>query len=275
MSFFFPTRVWGALLASLIVGSHWVLASFGETGLYWETRTTQEQAGRAGEPGAVTKHFFVPKKIRIERQGSIIILRGDRRTLYELHPSEKTYTELSFAQMDAMAGNTRLSFERLRAKMKKELERLPESSRKVVQERWERYEALAGEGGQLSVSSLGEPRQIAGYPCQGYVVRKGTVELVSVYATKDVEPWKKLKGDFFEFQNVLRAWHPGGSRGGLSEALAQIDGFPMETSVAGVFTAQVVRLETQEMGSELFEVPTDYKLSKEGSGSPVPGGPRG
>jgi hypothetical protein len=243
----------------------WLLAlckAAGEPGLYWETVTTPEGSGPSGSAEQVSRHYLVAEKIRIERGDSTVILRGDRQILYALAPSQKTYTQISFAEMEAMAKKRSESFQALQAKVQKELSALPESSRKQVEEKWRRYEALAGAAGPLRVKPLGQSKEIGGHACQGYRVSQGPLSLVTVYATDDIKSWKDLKKDFFAFQNVLKAWHPGGSQGGLSEALSQIEGFPMETSVAGLFTAQVVELQTREVPAELFEIPKDYQPRK-------------
>ncbi|HXG01242.1 MAG TPA: DUF4412 domain-containing protein [Bacteroidota bacterium] len=232
--------------------------AFGQ-GLYWQSKTT----GTVGESTSET--YIMPRMMKVIHHGgdgSILIIRLDREVFWDLDPAEKTYSEMTFAQMEEMMNRMAGKMDAAMKKMREEMSNMTEEQRKMMMEMM---------GGQMpgmspestapvKVNKTGEKKTISGYACTKYVVRMGDQTLSTMWVTKDVkgfaamaEDWKKLS------QRMARLAERFGK--GLADAYKDIDGFPMQTEMSGIVTT-VTKLEQRSTPASEFEIPAGYKKVK-------------
>lgn len=232
--------------------------AFGQ-GLYWQSKTT----GTVGESTSET--YIMPRMMKVVHHGgdaSILIIRLDREVFWDLDPAEKTYSEMTFAEMEEMMNKMAGKMDAAMKKMREEMRNMPEEQRKMMMEMM---------GGQMpgmspestapvKVHKTGEKKTISGYACTKYVVRQGEQTLSTMWVTKDIgtfaalaEDWRKLS------QRMARLAERFGK--GLADAYKDLDGFPMQTEMSGIVTT-VTKLETRSIASNEFEVPSGYRRVK-------------
>ena len=69
-------------------------------GLVWESITKGGPAGDGGNPSTT---YMMPGKMKhVTDDGNVIIVRLDQQKMYSLNPAEKSYWEMTFAEMEQM-----------------------------------------------------------------------------------------------------------------------------------------------------------------------------
>src|SRR5271169_483596 len=84
----------GLCLALLLAGS-----AFSQ-GLYWESTTS---GGPLKDKENLSQTFAMPKMFKIVNPSGVMILRMDQEKIYNVDPAKKTYSEMTFAEMEAYA----------------------------------------------------------------------------------------------------------------------------------------------------------------------------
>ena len=231
----------GLCLALLLAGS-----AFSQ-GLYWESTTT---GGPLGDKGNVSQNFAMPKMFKVVNPTMVMILRMDQEKIYNVDPAKKTYSEMTFAEMEAYAKKAGDKMAAFREKIKN----LPPDQRKQM-------EGMAGLMGgaeaPVEVSATGEKKTIAGFACTRYLMKRGDKEMMTLWVTKDVTGFDNLRKDLMEFGKRTAALT---NMSGLSEAYQKIDGFPMETEMdmMGKMTMVVTKVEKRSTPAGEFSVPAGY-----------------
>jgi hypothetical protein len=234
-------HVAGLSLALLLAGS-----AFSQ-GLYWESTTT---GGPLGDKGNVSQNFAMPRMLKVVNPTMVMILRIDQEKIYNVDPAKKTYSEITFADMEAYAkkaGDKMAAF-------KEKIKNLPPDQRKQM-------EGMAGVMGgteaPVEVSATGEKKTIAGFACTKYIMKRGDKEMMTLWVTKDVTGFDNLRKDLMEFGKRTAALT---NMSGLSDAYQKIDGFPMETDMdmMGKMTTVVTKVEKRSTPAGEFSVPAGY-----------------
>jgi hypothetical protein len=223
-------------------------------GLYIET-------ARSGKSGVDEKMYYMPKMFKsVNKDDSeITILRFDRETIYQLNPSKKTYTAMTFAEMKAMFDGAHSALEDMLAK------RLA-SAPPAEQERLRKaMEAMKGRSPGAAITHevipVGEHKTIAGYACDKYIVKRNGKESETVWATKQVSGFESMKRDMEGFVDRLSSMF--GRETELSTWLKKIDGFPIQTESDGNVST-VKTIDHRSIPVSEFEVPAGYTLEKKG-----------
>ena len=228
-------------------------ASMFAQGMYWQS-TTEAADGKHTE-----ESFAMPKMFKIVRTGetrnsSTIIFRLDKQLLWMLNPEEKTYSEMTFADMEKMANK---GAERMAA-MKERMKEMPEERRKMM-------EKMMGANDQpVEVKNTGESKTVSGYKCTKFLVLRGGEEMMSLWVTDGLKEFKPLMADWKSFSERMSAMTARFAKG-MSDIYAKINGFPMQTtlSVMGqTMTTSVTKVEKRTVPSGEFEVPAGYKKVK-------------
>lgn len=111
----------------------------------------------------------------------------------------------------------------------------------------------------VSVKNTGETKSIDGYTCTKYVATQGDKTVLVAWTTKDVKGFEGLHDDWLKFQKRMSSMNRMG--GGVGDAYAQIEGFPMETEMGPVKTV-VTKVEARTTPASEFQVPAGYKQEK-------------
>jgi hypothetical protein len=212
-------------------------------GLYWEQTTKLPMGGREIHTTGQMKS----KKLRTssDADNAIAIVRGDKEIVYTINPKEKTYSEMTFAEVEAMMSEMT---EQL-AKVQEQLKDLPPEQRKML-------EGLMGgtvkeRDGKLK--STGEKKTIAGYSCEKVILVEGDEEKGTFWVAKDASLRQPAK-DWSMLMDRL-------AKGPMAKILgrsSELDGFLMESTYGGI-SMVTTRLEKQSLDDAEFEVPAGYR----------------
>ncbi|MBI5472242.1 MAG: DUF4412 domain-containing protein [Ignavibacteriae bacterium] len=240
----------------LLLVSSWAFAQ----GMYWKTETEGTVAERSSE------NYMMPGKLKIvrsggESEGAIVIARLDREVFWMLNPEKKTYSEMTFAEMEQMVSKTGAKMDDAMAKMKEEMKDMTPEQREMVEK------MMGGKmpGGQadmaVDVQKTNQTKTIAGYSCTKYSVKEGANEVMTVWTTKGVTGFDAMAADWKKFAERMSAMNPRGGKG-MADAYKSIDGFPMQTMIkmmGQTVTATVKQVERRSTPAGEFDTPAGYK----------------
>jgi hypothetical protein len=225
-----------------------IAASAFSQGLYWESTTS---GGPLGDKTNVSQSYAMPKMFKVVSEGKIMILRMDQEKIYDVNPTTKTYSEMTFAEMEAYA---KKAGDRM-AQFNEKLKSMPPDQRKKM----EALGALLPGKGEASVqiSATDEKKTVSGFPCTKYVMTRGGKEFTTLWVTKGVSGFDNLRSDWMEFGKRMATLT---GMTGLGEAYLKIDGFPMETDmdVMGKMATVVTKVEKRSTPAGEFNVPAGY-----------------
>ncbi len=201
--------------------------------------------------------WAIPKKMKgvSKETGETYIVRLDKELFITLDPAEKTYTEMTFAEMEAMMKKVGGKMDARMAEMKKKLADMPEEQRKMVEQMMGDKMGGASEA-KIEVQKTGEKKKLSGFTCTKFVATQDGNEIMTLWATKDVSGFDAMKKDWEEFGKRMMAMNPMGK--GLGDAFKQVDGFPIQTELRGM-TSTVTKIEKKTAPASEFEVPAGYK----------------
>jgi len=250
------TRLLCSLL--LIVAS----TAFGQ-GLYWESTTTVPQMGGKATNG---KNYAMPKMFKFEDDATSIIIRLDREKIYTANHTKKTYTEMTFAEMEEFAKKLKSQMGGMNAQLEEKLKNLPPDQRKMMEERMSAFMPKTGAEQKVDLKATGDQKVIGGHPCRKYSAVRGDKEMASFWIASDIHGFDSMKKDWLEFSKRMASLSP---MSGLADAYAKIDGFPMETDMTGGGTSVVTKLDARSTPAGEFEVPSGYtKTALDQMGAP-------
>ncbi len=239
-------RLLGAGVAALIAG-----VAYGQ-GIYWESMSSS-----AGE--TPQKSYAIPKMFKHvdDNENHVMIVRLDREMMYAIDMQKKTYWQMTFAEMEAMMTKAGAKMDAAMAEMEESLKNMPAEQRKAVEQMMGKQMMGLAEGGKVDVTATGETKSVVGYACRKYVATRDGEKLVTVWATKDLKSFQNLQKDWKAFNKRLLSMNMSVGKP-LMEAFQKFDGFPMETTIAGVNTV-VTKVQERPIPETEFEVPAGFK----------------
>jgi hypothetical protein len=242
----------GLCLAILLAGS-----AFSQ-GLYWESTTS---GGPLKDKENISQNYAMPRMFKIVNPTTVMILRMDQEKIYTVDPAKKTYSEMTFADMEAYAKKAGEKMAQYREKMKN----MPPEQRKQIEAM---TGMMGGAEGSVEISATGEKKSVGGFSCAQYVMKRGGKEMMTLWVTKDVAGFDNLRKDWMEFGKRMAALT---NMSGLGDAYQKIDGFPMETDmdIMGKMTTVVTKVEKRTTPAGEFSVPAGYTKTE----SPLMGKP--
>ncbi len=222
-------------------------------GLYWLSTTD------AGGNKNSEENFAVPKKFKMVRTGesnrsSVMIFRLDRDLLWMLSPEEKSYSEMTFDDIEKMAVKTAAKMETLKEQMKG----MPEEQRKMMEK------MMGGNDQPVEVKKTAEIKTIAGYKCAKFLVHRGNEEVMSLWVTEELKEFKPLMADWKNFSERMSAISAQFAKG-MADVYKNINGFPMETTMwilEQTITTTVTKVEKRPISPAEFEIPPGYTKVK-------------
>lgn len=217
-------------------------------GIYWEQKVTVSMGGTTHE--SASKGYMKPMKVKTisEEDGHGAIVRADKEIMYSLNLKDKTYSEMTFKELEAQMG-----------KMNEEMKKLQEQMKEMPPEQRKAMEGMMG--GMMGekdyqLKKTGEKRKIAGYACEKVAAMDGGKEAAEFWITKDIsmkeykDAWSKLmeRAGKTSFMKVF-------------QKLGEMDGFVMAMKFMGM-ASETTKLEKRAIGDNEFEIPAGYKKVK-------------
>ncbi len=111
-------------------------------GLYYESVT---KGGMLGDKEISSSTYLMPKMFKhvSQPEGSAVIIRMDQQKMYNVDPKEKTYSEMTFEEMEQQ-------MKKMSAKMDSQMAQLEESMKDMPPEQRKMMEGMMG-------SKMGKP----------------------------------------------------------------------------------------------------------------------
>lgn len=245
----------GPLVALLVFG---FAGSAITQGLHWEAKM------RGGGGRILTERteemWAIPKMMKSvnKETGEMQIVRLDKEVfIHTIDLREKTYEEITFAEMESMM---KKAVGKMETEMAEVLAGMPEEQRKKAEEMMADKMPGKSKDPKIEVKKTGDTKTISGFSCTKFVVTRDGKEAMTMWATKDVEGFESMRKDWEEFSRRLMVMNPTGK--GLGDAFRQIDGFPIQTEVNNYMTSTVTMIETKAAPAREFEIPAGFKKVK-------------
>jgi hypothetical protein len=233
------------------------VAAYGQ-GMYWEATRS---GGMMGDKTETDKMYYMPGMFKMETGGDegAVIIRLDKEVMYNLDVKNKTYSEMTFAELEKMSKKASAKMDEAMSRMQKQMEGMSEEQRKMVEQMMKgKMPGKGAKPAKVDVVKTGETRTISGYPCAKYVVKEGGGEIVTLWVTKEVKGFESMRKDMEEFEKRMAAMDPRGAEG-MEAAMKAIDGFPIQTEMPGGMDEVVTKIERRSTREDAFEVPAGYK----------------
>jgi hypothetical protein len=222
-------------------------------GLYWESTTTTPSGQRT------ERHAYLPRMFKtVTDAGETVIVRLDKDMLYTLDPQKQTYSEMSFAELERTLQQASGQMDAAMAQMQKELAGMPPEQRQMVEQMMrERMPGMHASTVPAEVTKTNETRQINGYACTKYVIRRGQETLMTLWTTNDIKDFSAMRKDFDEFAKHLAAVRR--MDGDLGQSMRQVEGFPIQTETGQGRKTLVTKVEKRAITASEFDIPAGYK----------------
>jgi hypothetical protein len=231
-----------ALLAVFAVGAC-------AQGLYWESVVSSDKMPQK----EVMKTWYMPKMLKIETgtSGDYAILRLDQEKMYMIRTKNKTFSVMTFADLEKGVKQANEQMDKMREQMKD----MPAEQRAAM----EKMMGMPGgaKDAKASVKKTGETRTVGGYACTRFKIMKGTDEFADLWVTRAIKGFDAMRGDLAAYSKRMSALNPRMGED-LGKAMETIDGFPMESVAMGMKTS-VTKVEPKATPVDAFNPPAGYK----------------
>lgn len=248
---------------ALVIMTLCIAASAFAQGLYWQSTTE----GSVGE--GVTENFAMPKMFKTVSTGDlnndgITIARLDKQLFWMLNPKKKTYSEMTFAQMEETMKKAGGKMDAAMEKMNKEMAGMPKEQREMMERMMGGKMPGTQSDAAVEMQKTADRKTIAGYACTKYVALQDGKEFMTMWVTKDVQGFESLMADWKEFTKRMSAMTSRFAKG-AADAYKNIDGFPMQTTVSMMnnsVTTTVTKIERRTTPAREFDIPSGYTKVK-------------
>ncbi len=217
-------------------------------GLYWESITKMSMGNNKEMQSS---SYYAPKMFKHSMGNNTTIFRLDKKMIYMLDNQKKEYTAMTFSEMEATMKQANKQLEALKEQMKN----MPAEQRKQM-EKMMGGMGLGAKSSNIDVKKTGDKKTICGYSCAKYVINENGKEAGVIWTTTGVSGISDLEKDMKEFSQRMAAQQPKAKE--MMEAFKKIEGFQLETSIAGISTV-VTKIEKKSIPSGEFEIPSGYK----------------
>lgn len=222
-----------------------VAAGYGQ-GMYWESTITIPGQNQKEK---LMKTFYLPKKMKTTTEGEseYVIIRIDQEKVYSVNPTEKTYSETTFAQIEAAGKQA----EQQVAKLQEQMKDMPAEQRKMMEK------MLGGNTPgktepKYEVTKTGDKKVISGFACTRYSMKQNEKEIASLWVTQDVKGFAAMRQDMMEQIRRMSMLK------GLAEAMNNVDGFPIEMDLTQGVKTLVTKVERRTIAASEFEIPEGF-----------------
>lgn len=241
-------------LMMVVLTAVFVAAGYGQ-GMYWESTVTisgQDQKEK------LMKTFYLPKKMKTTSEGELeyMLTRIDQEKLYTVNPTDKTYTETTFVQLEAAGKQMEAQMKKLQEQMKD----MPAEQRAMMEKM-----LGANTPGKAEVTydviKTAERKAISGFACTRYSMTQDKKEIASIWATQDVAGFATMRQDMIEQLSRMSTLK------GLSQAMTKVEGFPIEMNMAMGVKTLVTKIERRAIAASEFEIPPGFTKVERSAGS--------
>ncbi|MDZ7263540.1 MAG: DUF4412 domain-containing protein [candidate division KSB1 bacterium] len=229
---------------------------------FWEQQSTRSSNLRGQPPSVIEneKVFYKPGKMKLDNlsTGKIMIIRLDKELMWNLDSKNKTYSEMTFAEMEQ-------SMAQAQSAMKEQMNQMDPEQRKMMEKMMGKKmsDMFGSEGGmEISLKRSGKKQQIMGYECEQVFMYMNNEPLLEMWMTEKYD----LGTEFLELYHRM-----GLMKGKLSDDARKIHGISLLTKTAfdtGMgkleTTTKVTRIVPTSVSDSEFEVPRGYTKQKLG-----------
>lgn len=232
-------------LMMVVLVAVFVAAGYGQ-GMYWESTITIPGQNQKEK---LVKTFYVSKKMKTATEGEseYMIVRIDREKMYSVNPAEKTYSEKTFAEIEASGKQT----EQQMAKLQEQMKDMPAEQRKMMEKMLGANTPGKTEP-KYEVVKTGEKKVINGFACTHYSMKQNEKEIASLWVTQDVKGFAAMRQDMMEQIRRMSMLK------GLAEAMSKLDGFLIEMDMTQGVKTLVTKVEQRAIAASEFEVPAGF-----------------
>jgi hypothetical protein len=225
-------------------------------GITWEststiTGLTKEVPEKSSYMPGMVRQFNVNENV-------IIVFRLDKKIIYTIVPEEKSYSELSFDDMEKMMKKMSGQMDEKMKQMKEQMASMPEDQRKQMEEMMGGKMMEAMKSGKIEVKNTGKKQSLAGYNCTEFLITKDGNEFATIWATKEIPGFAAMTDDMKEFTARMASMIPRNGAA-FGQGLMKVEGFPMIMDIKGVMTTRVTKVEKKNTPLPDFEIPAGFK----------------
>ena len=228
-------------------------------GAYWESKTS----GGPIQGERFSTMYYSPKMFKHVPKGDdeqTIIVRLDKEVMYTLHPKDKTYSEMTFAELEKFMQQMTSRSDSKMAALQEKMKNMPEEQRKMMEKMMGNRMPGKAKESVIEVTNAGEKKSISGYSCTKFVVTQDGNEMMQMWTTKEVKIFDAMRKDFEEYSKRMASMSPMMGKGYL-DAMRKIEGFPIETQMGDIVTV-ITKVEKRSNPGSEFEVPAGYTKVK-------------
>jgi hypothetical protein len=236
-------------------------------GIRWEAQS----GDKGGNDQRTDRFFYMPRMLKMVEAdaGRFMILRLDKELMVIGDPKEKSYYQMTFAEMEQMMKGVDAAMSQQMEAMKEQLAQLPEEQRKMAEEM---MGSRMKKAPTVEVTKTEETSTISGYACTKYLVKHDGEHASTVWATKDVTGFETMKEDMEEFGRRMKAMTKNLGSKDPSGILEGVEGFPVQTETKDGWKTVVTKVEQASTPAAEYEVPSDYKKEEMPGMSNMPEG---
>ena len=218
-------------------------------GMYWESTVTSDKM----EGSELMKTWYMPKMLKIQtgKGTDYSILRLDQEMMYLVKPDKEVYATMTFAEMEEGMKAAGAQMEKMQEQMKDMPVEQREMMEKMLGKSMEKPKA------KPLLRKIPEAKMSGTFKCSRYTIMRGTDQVAEMWVTKDVKGFDAMRNDLKVFSKRMTSMNPA-MGGDLAAAMENIDGFPMESTMAGIKTV-ITKIEPKASSPAEFQVPKDYK----------------
>ncbi len=196
-------------------------------------------------PEVATTSYFTSAAIRqTTADGNETIIRLDAKKIIALDNKKKTYSEMTFDQLQKMTAAATASMDNLPPEAQAQMKKL-----------------MGGAGGDVSVTPMGAGETIAGYATQKYHITMGSIDM-----EMSVAPSLVLPPVYYDVMKALAPANPMFDMKKMYEEFKKIKGTPLKTvtnmKMMGQSTTTTELVTSVDKGAipgSVFDVPAGYK----------------
>ncbi|MCP4631760.1 MAG: hypothetical protein GY855_02460 [candidate division Zixibacteria bacterium] len=183
-----------------------------------------------------------------ESKNTAIIMRMDKKIVYNIDYNKKTYQEIT---IDELKKKTESVMDMESPEMKERMKGMPPEQQAMMQNMMK--EMISS----IKVEKTGKTKDILGYKCSQYIVKKSGSKMVEMWSTEDLE----YNNAFSDYMSLTM---PGGQA--MMDEFKKMKGLPLETNMSmqmmgvenkSLTTATEIK-KTDVKDSE-FEIPEGFK----------------
>ncbi len=201
-----------------------------------------------GRTTQITQYISATGTRTTTGDGGEVILRLDQKKVYLLHPTDKTYSEMTFDQIQKMGSAATAGMEKLPPEAAEQMKKM-----------------MGGMGAaQVTVTPAGPGETIAGYATEKYHVVIGAMMEGDIWAA----PGLPLPAMFYDAMKAAAPANPMLDMKKLYDEYKKIKGVPLKsvtnTKMMGqsmTSTMVVTSVDKGKIAASVFEVPAGYRLT--------------